>query len=295
MIIYSVIIPHYSKSDTRSLERVVGTIPIRSDIEIIVVDNSPISINPNLFANRNSQVNILYSDNSLGAGGARNMGIDNAKGKWLIFADSDDLFSNDAFSVFDKNMSSDSDVIFFSVDGRYNDNLEHNNAGDYYTQLVRNYIDNPEDDIDIRISYHTPWAKMVNRKFVVENGYRFDEVKANNDDYFSMMIGFYARKISAVDVIVYTYVTTQGSIMQKKDYESIKSRFLVVLRKNLFLRENRLRDKQGSIALFLLYSLRYGLHRFWEFVVLLIKFKQNPFIGFPNWGKTFFNLYTKNR
>ena len=58
---------------------------------------------------------ILYSDNKYGAGGARNLGLKNARGKWLLFLDSDDFFLNTAFTVFDKYLNSSYDVIYFKL------------------------------------------------------------------------------------------------------------------------------------------------------------------------------------
>ena len=88
--LYSIIIPHYDIPDL--LMRCLKSIPVSEDIQVIVVDdNSP---DADTYLERYPELSRPYLEFTRttkggGAGYARNVGLDHAKGKWLLFADSD--------------------------------------------------------------------------------------------------------------------------------------------------------------------------------------------------------------
>jgi len=286
MIDFSVIIPQ--KNSIETLPRLFATIPEWDNIEIIVADNSEVPVTKEQIGIERDYI-LCWSSPKRFAGGARNEGMKHAQGKWLVFADADDIFKNDAFETFASKKDSDADIIFFGMDGLYIETGEKSDAGSYYTFLVQQFLANPKEDTDIRISFHSPCSKMVRREYVQHHGFQYDEVMANNDDYFGMLVGYNANKIEAVDKIVYTYIATRGSLMHKRSYEAIRARYEVILRKNKYLKEHGLGHKQSSVAFFLAQSRHYGIKGMTEFLGLLFKYAQNPFIGFSNWMKTIKN------
>lgn len=283
MMDFSVIIPQKNSIDT--LPRLFDTIPERDNIEIIVADNSEIPVTKKEIG-IDREYTLCWSSPKRFAGGARNEGMKHAHGKWLIFSDADDIFKDDAFESFESKKDSDADVVYFGMDGLFIETGERSDAGDIYTNMVKRYLANPADDTDIRISFHTPCSKMVKREYVERNGFQYDEVRANNDDFFAMLVGYNAAKIEAVDKVVYTYIATHGSLMHRRSYDVIKARYEVILRKNKYLREHGLRNKQGSVAFFLSQSRYYGIKTMFEFFAMLIRYRQNPFVGASNWRKT---------
>ena len=283
MIDFSVIIPQKNSIDT--LTRLFATIPDSSNIEIIVADNSEVPVTKEQIG-INREYTLCWSSPKRFAGGARNEGMKHAHGKWLIFSDADDIFKEDAFETFASKKDSEAEVVYFGMDGVYPDTGERSSAGDLYTELVRNYLANPSDDTDIRISFHSPCSKMVRRDYVERNGFQYDEVLANNDDYFGMLVGYNASKIEAVDKVVYTYIATRGSLMHKRSYEAIKARYEVILRKNRYLKQHGLRNKQGSVMLLVSQMVKMGVKPCFESIYYLLKYRQNPFIGCSNWLTT---------
>lgn len=280
---FSLIIPQRDSIPT--LHRLFNSVPERDDIEIILVDNSPDAISKEQVGiNRNYK--LLWSSPSRFAGGARNEGLNNAQGEWLIFSDADDYFTPDAFDIFNQYKDSDADVIYFCADGIYPETGERSDQADLYTNLVQNYIKDKSSELDLRLSFHVPWAKMIRRSFVEEYNIRFDEVIANNDDFFSLLSGYYAKKIEAVNEVVYLYVVSHGSLMRRRSYEVMRTRYEVILRCNQFKKRHGLRKHQGSVMYFLAESRHYGIKAMWEFFVLMLKYHQNPFIGFTNWFST---------
>lgn len=280
---FSIIIPH--RGDTRLLAKLVSSIPDFNDIEVIIVDNTPLPISKkDICANRD--FDLFWSDPKRHAGGARNVGIEQAHGKWLIFADSDDYFTQNAFDVFYKYLQSDADIIYFKAEGIYADTGEWSDRASGYTKLVERFCENPATEMDLRLNYSVPWAKMLKTEFVNNGSFKYDEIRAGNDIYFSTITGYHAKKIEVCNEIVYMVTVTKGSLTKRKDYEVIKARLYSKLHCNQFLREKGLAHLQYSVMFAIPKSFRFGLRVFFEFLYMIAKFKQNPFVKCGNWLKT---------
>lgn len=96
-----------------------------SNIEVVVVDDLSTDNSVNIVKNINSdKIRLIVADKKIGAQGARNLGIKNAKGDWIAFLDSDDEFLLDKIEKqvkiliknnFDKYMVIHSDAILYEV------------------------------------------------------------------------------------------------------------------------------------------------------------------------------------
>lgn len=292
MINYSIIIPHFTSSDTSLLERAVNSIPQRDDIEIVVVDNSLLPIDSNLFNSRKN-VSVLYSDNTKGAGGARNVGIENSKGKWLLFLDADDFFTENAFNAFDKYLDSNFDIVFFKMTSCYSDTYEKADRHNVYAGIVDKYIIN-KDEYNLRYKFSSPCAKMINSEFVKVNKIFYDEVPASNDVIFALKIGLKANLIFADNSEVYCATINRGSITRTTSLKNIESQFDVRIRKNKMLKENGFK-KDASLIFVILKSRKYGFKIFAKLLYKTI-ITGNLFVGCNNWLSTLYNiLFKKNK
>src|SRR5690554_2433886 len=92
---YSIIIPH--KNIPELLDRCLKSIPIRDDVQVIVVDDNSDPDKVDFFEfpglNRHN-TDVYFTKEKKGAGYARNVGLTKAIGKWLIFSDADDFFND---------------------------------------------------------------------------------------------------------------------------------------------------------------------------------------------------------
>ena len=121
----SIIIP--TKNLFSLLERCLASLPRRSDIQIIVVDDSS-DMTPEEKAHYPSLndpgVEVIFTTEAKGAGYARNVALNRAEGKWLMFVDSDDFLTENALQLIDAYADSDNDIVFFGIESRYSDSLE---------------------------------------------------------------------------------------------------------------------------------------------------------------------------
>mgnify|MGYP003292967266 FL=1 len=275
-ILISVIIPQRGNLDT--LGKLFDSIPNRNDLEILVVDNTPVPVTKeNIAVDRNYI--LLWSAPERHAGGARNVGMENAKGRWLIFADADDYFAEGAFDVFYSKIDSDADIVYTCMGGAYIGSDEKCDRGKEWTALVMGYIDGTLSEEDLKTSFTSPCCKMVRRELVEKHHLKYDEIRAGNDGYFSITSAYFARKIEAVPSITYIATLSKGTLTRRIDKETTSARLYGKLHCNKFLREHGMGYRQRSILLHLYESRKYGLINFLKLLAMVCRFRQNPFVG----------------
>ena len=278
---YSVIIPHYN--DVNALRTCVKTIPDREDIQVIIVDDNTFDdnnrIKKELSDTVNSYVNtaieIYVNDSVRSAGACRNIGLDHAKGKWLIFADADDWFLDTAFDTFDIHSDDGEDIIYFASTSVELPDMTPGVRHIHYVEAIRRYLKNRNDEAYLKYQFVVPWAKMVRFKLVEENNIRFDEVRWCNDVMFSVRTGFYARSIAAFTDPVYCITRKKGTLTSKRSEQEFLTRFDVYVSEYVFLypklNKKDFKDATGATGVWIvraisekhgLSAIRYILHAY---------------------------------
>lgn len=283
---FSIIIPH--RDSVHFLPKLFSSIPESDKIEVILVDNSPepITMEQVREVGVTRDFTLLFSAPSRGAGGARNEGIEHASGKWLLFLDADDFYSEGAFSAFYNYINSPAEMIYFCMGGIYEDTGERSNRGNNYTNLVMDYREAKIDEMQLRLNYSSPCAKMVSHALVDRHNIRYDEVLASNDTYFSMLTGYYAAKVESDPTEVYIATVSRGSLTRRRDFTVVLSRYQVALRFNKFLKEHGLGDRQKSVMVYFYNARPYGFKALLKMFGLAIKYRQNLFIGANRWSSS---------
>lgn len=239
---YSFIIPH--KNSFLELERCLSSIPRRSDIQIIVVDdNSSDNIKKKLDKMKQKEDQnffLLSYESTCGAGAARNYGLKVAKGRWLCFLDCDDFLNNGAISILDKYKSLDNiDIVFFQTNSVDSNSLEPIvSRGAKYNKWIGRSIKTGVIDERIRYNINPPWGKFFSKSFIDSESIKFDEVYAANDVMFSVKSGHYAKNIILDDFCLYCATDCANSIQKKTTLLYQESRFSVSLSNYIFLKRN---------------------------------------------------------
>lgn len=288
----SIVIPH--KQSVETLSRLIKSIPRREDIEIIVSDNSDEDIS-NTLLSLGRDIILLNTESSRFAGGARNDGVKAVNGKWIIFADADDFFAEGAFTIFDKYIDTDFDIIYFGCDSVYDDTLAPSDRHLGINSLLSKVKNGIRPEIEARLYVVAPWAKMIKAEFVKKNEFRFDEVIAANDVYFSTLTGINAKTIFIDLSKVYVVTTRKGSLSNRWNKPILESRYTVGLRRNSLLKKNNLANYQISVMVYLYRALKMDICLFFKFLLLACRYRQNIFIGARNWLTTFKDIININR
>ena len=186
MIRYSFIIPH--SNSTELLDRLHASIPKRSDIETIVVPDT----------------------NGRGGGWARNQGLKQAQGEWLLFPDDDDFYEQGFIDVLDSYADNDKlEVVFF---GFRMINAE-TKAEEYIQQAayISNFNNSDEARTNVCFRINTPWCKMVRRSFLERYNIKFEETLVGNDRFFSLMVATFLNIFDVEQTVLYNYVHYKAS------------------------------------------------------------------------------------
>ena len=248
--VFSIIIPHYNRPE--KLKRLIDSIPRRSDIEIIVVDDGSTEYVHTFerFRDNPGRGNVFFFDNharNKGAGGARNLGVQNARGKWLIFADSDDYFTEGFEWAIYTHKDSEADIVYFDVTSQIEGSTRVGTRHKNYSKRVHHYLSmgplKQYREKYLRMRQVTPWAKMIKRSFVEKYALSFEVTPVANDIMFGVMSGCYAKKIEADDVVVYCVEEGRNSLTVNQSPENKKIRAEVAERYAEFTMENCTRNE----------------------------------------------------
>lgn len=211
--VFSIIIPHKDIPDL--LMRCLRSIPVSEDIQVIVVDDN--SADADTYLERYPELSRPYLEfirttKGGGAGYARNIGLERAKGKWLLFADADDFFVEDMYDIITMHVESDADVIYFKNRAVYSDDVNQLSKRDRHVNRIIESFFVTGDEWPIRIKSFVPWGKMIKKELVDKNRIWFDEVKYSNDVFFTTSVGCYANKIKVTDTVLYVVTSRRGSL-----------------------------------------------------------------------------------
>lgn len=225
-VFFSIIIPH--KNSTKLLQYCLDSIPLRDDVQVIVVDDNSDSgiVDFNQFPQwKGNHYECYFTKEGCGAGYARNIGLKHAKGEWVIFADADDFFTDKANAAFDIVLQSTSDIVYFRPHAVVlSDRKTPSARADYYNSLIDDYL-NSGDEATLRNKFEVPWSKFIRLSLIKRNKICFDEIPYANDIYFSTKIGCVANKVSVSNDCYYYVTESEHSLTsnygkKEKEYRS---------------------------------------------------------------------------
>ena len=215
--------------------RCLDSIPRRDDVQIIVVDDKsdPKQVDFKNFPGLNDKnVEVYFTKKGKGAGYARNVGLEHAKGKWVIFADADDWYLNNLSEMMDKYADSESDMIVFRTKRVDVDGNEINNEFDKYFDEV--FINNNYDPI--KYIYVPLWGKFIKRHLVAQNKIRFQEVKYSNDVMFALKVSSCCQVLKVVEDRIYCVYESPNSLTRNSDWRNPYIRVKVSIDALLYMR-----------------------------------------------------------
>ena len=291
---YSIIIPH--KNSPNLLQRCLDSIPIRGDVQIIIVDDNsnPKKVDFENFPGKNREnVEIYCTKEGKGAGYARNIGLSHALGEWLIFADADDFFTDNAFLAFDKHLKSEDDILYFKVISKDSETLEYSDRADYYNKFIDDYSNSNIDSLKfLKYRHIVPWGKLIKRSLVTKNKLIFDEVKYSNDVLFITQAGYWAGNNLGIDIShVYCITTNPGSLTRKMDIDAIICRYESAIKVNNFLSSVKEKKYQSALLMYFFLSIKIKFRYCFKLLKIGIAYHTNLLAG---WRRLFSFLNNKS-
>lgn len=216
----SFIIPAHNSQDT--LQRAVESILISGkqselDFEVIIVENASEDQTQQLaqqLAQDNQNVRVIVSDQK-GVSNARNLGIKEATGKYILFVDADDYLLETGIGEIENFLRSypETDLGVFSYEVGNSEYLVSSQS----TIYDKNVLEFKEYMLKNPTKFMTVWAKLLKRSLIIDNALIFNpDLRLAEDGDFMLQYLTHCRKIVATPHIFYHYSTDNSQSAVRK-------------------------------------------------------------------------------
>jgi glycosyltransferase involved in cell wall biosynthesis len=241
MTTLSILIPHYNTPHL--LKILLDSIPFSDAIQVIVCDDRSTKDLDVLDEVKQSYPQVTFIVNTSevkGAGASRNQALDLATGKFVLFADADDYFVNDAWDLISPYLDQDQDLVIFKFASVYLNTNTDAHRSDRYSTLIDRYLANPNQTNEdaLRFMNPTPVTKLIKRAVLEEHQIRFDMIRHSEDVLFASKVGYYADTIIADPRILYVATRSEGSQTMTVSETIFDIRVDVLIRNVRFIREH---------------------------------------------------------
>lgn len=250
----SVIIPVYNVE--KYLRECIDSILCQTynDFELLLIDDGSTDTSGQIcdaYAKKDKRVRVFHKPNG-GLSSARNYGIDNAYGDWIIFVDSDDLWSdNDCLTkLHEVSAHYNLDILRFEYKGvdehLISLNLKKHNKADIQGKVLSNY-----EMVKFAIAGEWfAWLYFI-KKDIIDN-IRFDEsVKFQEDiDFYSRLFATKELRCGYIDQDFYLYRKRESSITTTPKIENLRGSFNLC---DVFYKQS-LRIKDDKLKALYLYN-----------------------------------------
>lgn len=250
----SIIIPIYNaeKFLAQCIESVINQ--TYKNLEIILVDDGSKDDSLKIckdYADKDSRIRIFYDKNH-GVSYARNKGLKEANGEYVLFIDSDDIVEK---VYVDELMSALNETDYDIVISGYKE-IDRKN------KWKRNILISKEEEklltgtikYDYRILSHyliTPWIKLYNMEIIRKYNIYFNEnFKIAEDHMFNYEYMRHVKKYKFINKSLYTYIhqNDNKSLTAIKDKEAFKCDIECLKMRKKFLFDLDITDKKRLLG-----------------------------------------------
>lgn len=198
MCCISVIVPVYNSGKT--LVRCVDSILSQtfSDFELLLVDDGSTDFSGKMcddYALKDNRVHVFHKRNG-GVSSARNVGLDNANGKWIAFCDSDDYVDSYWLSTFIESCKDKVEIVVQST------GISNSKKNRPFEGTVSDFL---ESFYDVYIIGYV-WNKLFLKSVIDKYCHRFDESFAFlEDEMFVCKYVQFVDNVAFIPKVTYHY------------------------------------------------------------------------------------------
>lgn len=205
----SVIVP-FKDSEPWLARCLESLIKQEGDLEFLLIDDHSSDKGKEIvtkYAERDPRIILLSNERGPGVSGARNTGMDHAKGEWITFLDADDEMLDGAIAAFMGEMGPNKNIIQF--------NHLRNNGRDFQKKSYM-YDTNVFTTIKLPEPWWGVWNKLFRSDFVKK--IRFDESLQYGED------GLFVLECLAKDDHIYHAAQNRVTVRHRFDNKSSLSK-----------------------------------------------------------------------
>ena len=271
----SVIVPVYKAE--AYLHRCVDSLLAQTfqDFEILLIDDGSPDRSGEIcdeYARRDKRVRVFHKENA-GVSSARNLGLDNARGEWICFVDSDDWVEMTYLYDLKSGVLSEKSLVvqgfeFVTISGAIINYKQFKHEIIIFEDFIRLFT---EYNL---CSYGFPWSKLFSRKLITDNHIRFEtSISFSEDLLFVLDYICKADTVCFTEKKSYLYVNNAGSLTKCMSNYDIEKQGL-----NLFLNRLYTISLQHDVSLaYILSSSNKALAVFLSRIILSI-YRNGPYI-----------------
>lgn len=213
---YSIIIPAYNaeKYIARCIQSIINQ--NYKDLEMIIVNDGSNDLTLEILKGYDCDFLKIISVENGGVSRARNIGLNHAKGDFIIFVDSDDFLRDDFFARLDDINPKKGCTYVFDYQKVIGDVAQEN-----ITSNIKNVIISKQEVLNFCVKsncnpykntrFNTVWGKLFDRN--VLNKVRFDEnLSVGEDALFFLEAAILSERVIYINCLMYFYFENEDSI-----------------------------------------------------------------------------------
>lgn len=267
----TVVVPVYNSEQyiERCLNSLIHQTYDRTKFEILVIDDYSRDKSKEIikkYEEKYSCIKTRYMDKNYGVSHARNIGIKEARGKYIMFCDSDDYYESDAVSVFMQIINKyDADFVMANYCiNKNNKDIKINSTKFFLNMKMK------KEEI---ISYMTltSSAKIIRKSlFMDSNIFYPEDIKRCEELTVIPVVAYLAKKPIAIDNQLYHYYQRKKSVSNSNKNKNVEdfdffnitfNRFLKYVDEDKYKEEIRFRAIDHLIYGKTLVMLKAGIKR----------------------------------
>ena len=216
---FSILIPVYNVE--KYLDDCLQSVLAQSftDYEVIAVDDGSTDCSGAIldkhretFARRDIPYTVIHKENE-GLGGARNSAMEHATGDYLLFLDSDDMLQPQALEVLNNNLLGE-DLLCFNGQRLFEEThtleppqpLQPEGPLGGWDYFNRHALEAR------RFAFVCVVLRCYRRQFLVDEELLFESGSYHEDNEFTPMVCYCAKRVRVISDVLYTYRIRPGSI-----------------------------------------------------------------------------------
>lgn len=215
---FSIIVPVYNVE--AYIEKCLNSIKEQTekDYEVIIVNDG--TKDKSMEIVKKYPYKIVNQKNQ-GLSAARNRGVLEATGEYLLFLDSDDYLEKDCLKEIKKSLKNNPDLVRFQIQEVFSDGTR------------KKYEEKPflgkagEDAFQEIAKYHfveNAWCYAMKKEYYDREKYQFKVGTIHEDFGLIPLIIMKASKVNSISYVGYNYLQREGSIMNATNYEKTKKK-----------------------------------------------------------------------
>ena len=200
-----------------------------TDFEVIIVNDGSTDDSKDIIAKYPYKV---INQKNQGLSMARNNGVKEATGDYLLFLDSDDYIDKDLLKEINKSLSNNPDLVRFQI----REVFDNEDNIDYYEEDFEG-----KDGVlafETIAKYHfveNAWAYAIKRSYYLDNKFSFKKGTYHEDFGLIPLVIIKSKVVNSIRYVGYNYYQRTGSIMNNGDYSKTKKKVMDFYKHYLYL------------------------------------------------------------